>query len=175
MPEYEEMVLIIANSTRGTSLRRALAALLVAVVLAGVLGVAYNVGVRVNLKTRSVAVPTAAASPDDVVRAYVEAYNHRDFVTMTALYPNGQAAFSRFRAMGTMRHLQITRSRVATDIDLAGTFPEPSHSYYRVGISFDYTGLTGSDIAYQDGPNGWDYWLERSGADNPWTITDHGF
>ncbi|SEQ41475.1 Enamine deaminase RidA, house cleaning of reactive enamine intermediates, YjgF/YER057c/UK114 family [Microlunatus flavus] len=146
-----------------------------AVVLAGLLGVAYDLGIRVNVQTRSVPVPTAALSPEDVVRAYVEAYDHRDFTTTSAIYPNGQAAFSRFRAMGTIRHLTIVESRVATSADLAGTFPEAGHSYYRVQVSFDYTGLTGSDLAVDDGPSGSTYWLERSSADRPWTIADEGF
>ncbi len=94
---------------------------------------------------------------------------------MTAVYPNGQAAVSRFRAMGTMYHLQLGTSRIATDSDLAGTFPKAGHSYYRVGARFDYTGLTGSDLADQDGPSGSIYWLERSRTDEPWTITDEGF
>ena len=92
---------------------------------------------------------------------------------MRAIYPSGQAAL-RLRAMGTMRDLQIIDSRTATDADLSGTFPEAGHSYYRVEITLDYTGLTGSDIAYQDGPNGWTYWLERGTTSEPWTITDHG-
>jgi hypothetical protein len=147
----------------------------VAVVLAGILGVAYDLGIRVNVQTGSVAAPTAAASPEEVVRAYVEAYNHRDFATMTTIYPNGQAAFSRLRAMGTMHHLQILTSRVATDNDLAGTFPKAGHSYYRVEVRFDYAGLTGSDLTYENGPSGTTYWLERSSTDELWTITDQGF
>ena len=146
-----------------------------AVVLAGVLGVAYGLGIRVNVQTGSVAAPAAAASPEDVVRAYVEAYNDRDFATMTTIYPNGQAAFSRFRAMGTMHHLQVVGSRVATDSDLAGTFPKAGHSYHRVEVRFDYAGLAGSDLAYKNGPSGSTYWLERGSTDESWTITDQGF
>jgi len=173
--EDELVALLIPGSTRRTGTRRALTALVVAVVLAGVLGVAYDLGIRVNVQTGSVAAPTAAASPEDVVRAYVEAYNHRDFATMTTIYPSGQLAFSRFRAMGTMHHLQIVESRVAADNDLAGTFPKAGHSYYRVEVRFDYVGLTGSDLAYENGPSVSTYWLERSSTDELWTITDQGF
>ena len=162
------------GSTRRPGSRRPLAALAVAVVVAAVLAAGYVLGVRLNLQTGSVPVPSAAASPEDVVRCYVEAYNDRDFATMQAIYPSGQAAFSRFRAMGTMRDLRITESRAATDGDLVGTFPEAGHSYYRVEVALDHTGLTGSDLAVEDGPDGWTYWLQRGATSEPWTITDHG-
>lgn len=169
------MSLLIPGSTRRTGTRRVITALVVAVVLAGFLGVANDLGIRVNVQTESVAAPAAAAVPEDVVRAYVEAYNDRDFATMTTIYPNGQSALSRFRAMGTMHHLRIVDSHVATDNDLSGTFPKAGHSYYRVEVRFDYAGLTGSDLAYENGPSGSIYWLERGSTDEPWTITDQGF
>ncbi len=172
--ETEDMVLAAPDSVTRPGLRRPFVALAAAIVLAAALAAGYVLGIRVNLQTRSDPVPSAAASPEEVVRSYVEAYDDRDFATMSAIYPSGQTAFSRFRAMGTMRNLQITASRVATENDLNGTFPEAGHSYYRVEVTLDYTGLTGSDLAYDDGPNGWTYWLERSTSSDPWTITDHG-
>ena len=75
--------------------------------------------------------------------------------------------------MGTMRGLRITQSRVATDRDLVGTSPEVGH-HHRVEVTLDLTGLEGSDLAYDDEPNGWTYWLERGTGSDPWTITDHG-
>lgn len=169
------MALATSGSTRRRGARRPLVVVLaVAVVVAVVLGAGYSLGFRLNVQTRSVPVPTAAASPEEVVRSYVEAYDHRDFATMKAIYPSQQSAYSRFRSMGTMQNLRITESRVATENDLAGTSPEAGHSYYRVGVTLDYTGLAGSDLAYDDGPTGWTYWLERSTSSDPWTITDHG-
>lgn len=168
------MIVAASGPTRRSGSPRPLVVLAVAVVVAAVLAAGYVLGIRVNLQTRSIPVPTAAASPEKVVLSYVEAYNHRDFTTMQAIYPSGQPAFSRFRAMGMMRDLQITESRVATETDLSGTFPKPGHSYYRVGVTLDFTGLTGSDLTYDDGPNGWTYWLERGNAAEAWTITDHG-
>lgn len=46
-----------------------------------------RLGIRVslNLQTASVPTPAPTASPDDVVRAYTNAYNQRGFHTMTAL------------------------------------------------------------------------------------------
>lgn len=175
MDEDDEMGLAATDSARQSGRRRPLVVgLAVAVVLAVALAAGYGLGFRLNLQTRSVPLPTAASSPEEVVRIYTEAYNHRDFATMRAIYPSGQSAFSRFRAMGTMQHLQITQSRVASESDLSGTFPEAGHSYHRVEVTLDHTGLTGSDLADQDGPHGWTYWLERTTTSDPWTITDHG-
>lgn len=134
---------------------------------------AYAFGYRVNLQTGSVPVPTAAATPEQVVTTYIDAYNHRDFTTMAAIYPSAQAAYSRTRAMGTMRNVQITRSSPATEADLAGMFPAAGHDYYTVQVTLDHAGLTGSDLAYQAGPTSWTYWLERTPGE-PWTIIDSG-
>ena len=155
--------------------RRAARALVAAVVLAAVLGAAYGLGYRVNVQTGSVPVPKAATSPEDVVLAYVDAYDHRDFATMATIYPSGQGAYSRFRAMGTMRHPEVTQSRAVGTSEMEGMFPERGHSYYRVEVRYDFTGLTGSDLALDDGPGGSIYWLERSADSEPWTIRDEGF
>ena len=144
-------------------------------ILAGVLGVAYDLGIRVNVQTGSVTAPAAAASPDEVVRAYVEAYNHRDFATMATIYPSGQGAYSRYRAMGTMRNSEITRSQTLNASDMAGMFPKAGYHYRRVEVSYRWTGLTGSDLAYEAGSHGSIYWLERSSDSEPWTISDEGF
>lgn len=172
--ESEDGEVVAGLTRRSGSYRPVVVALGVAVALAVALGAGYFLGCRLNLQTRSVPVPTAAASPEEVVRSYVEAYNHRDFATMAAIYPSGQAAFSRYRAIGTMQDLQITHSRVATEADLSGTSPKVGHRYYRVQVTVDYSGLTGSDLAYEEGPNGWTYWLERRTDSKPWRITDQG-
>lgn len=144
------------------------------VAIALVVGAGYACGFRANVQTRSIPAPPAQASPDQVVLAYVDAYNHRDFRTMKTIYPSEQGAFSRFGVLGTMRDVRIVQSRAATEDDLSGTSPEPGHSYYRVQVALTYAGLAGSDLAYQPGPNGWTYRLERSDATLPWVITDHG-
>ena len=136
--------------------------IIVLLLAAALTAAAYAFGYRVNLQTGSVPVPTAAATPEQVVTTYIDAYNHRDFTTMTAIYPSAQTAYSRTRAMGTMRNVQITKSSTATEADLAGMFPAAGHDYYTVQVTLDYTGLTGSGFAYQPGPNGWTYWLERT-------------
>ncbi|SDU86509.1 hypothetical protein SAMN04488544_1160 [Microlunatus sagamiharensis] len=146
-----------------------------AVALLVVLVAAYGLGYRVNVQTGSVPVPTAATSPEDVVLTYVDAYDHRDFATLAAIYPSAQGAYSRFRAMGTMRGPEVTQVQTLNPSDMAGMFPEPGHHYRRVEVSFRWTGLTGSDLAREDGPSGSIYWLERSSDSEPWTIRDEGF
>lgn len=162
----------VAAATAGTPrlIRTGIVVLLVAAMLAAA---AYAFGYRVNLQTGSVPVPNAMATPQQVVTTYIDAYNHRDFTTMAAIYPSAQTAYSRTRAMGTMRDVQIIQSSPAVEADLAGMFPVAGHDYYTVQVTVDYTGLTGSDLAYQPGPNSWTYWLERTPGE-PWTIIDSG-
>lgn len=148
-------------------------ALALVVAVAILAGAGYALGYRLNLQTRAVPVPTTAASPDEVVGAYVEAYDARDFTTMGAIYPSGQPAYSRVQAMGRMEDVRIVRSRPATGDDLAGMSPEPGRDYFMVEVRLTYTGLTGSDLAYRPGPNGWTYWLERADS-GAWTIIGHG-
>jgi len=54
-------------------------------------------GYRLNLQTASVPLPAPTASPEDVVRAYVNAYNHRDFDTRNALDPNERSIHHAYR------------------------------------------------------------------------------
>ena len=162
----------VAAATRALRpIRTGVVVLIVAALLAAG---AYAFGYRVNLQTESVPVPNAATTPEQVVTDYVDAYNHRDLTTMTAIYPSAQTAYSRTRAMGTMRDLKITQSSSATSADLAGTFPTASHDYYVVLVTVDYTGLTGADLAYEPGPNSWTYLLERTSPGETWTIIDSG-
>ncbi|GAB3914356.1 hypothetical protein GCM10011575_45270 [Microlunatus endophyticus] len=130
---------------------------------------AWAFGYRLNLQTASVGVPAPSASPDDVVRAYVAAYNHRDFDTMNALYPS-QRRFhnaNRHRALGTMSHLKIIDSHHDT------TYGQHSR-YWAVDVALDYTHIRGADIGYQPGTNGWTYELQQVGPDHAWRIVDHG-
>lgn len=118
-----------ATSPTPRLIRTGIIALLLA---AALIATAYAFGYRANLQTGSVPVPTAAATPEQVVTTYIDAYNHRDFTTMAAIYPSAQAAYSHTRAMGTMRDVQITKSSPVTEADLAGKFPTAGHDYYTV-------------------------------------------
>jgi len=130
---------------------------------------AWAFGYRLNLQTASIRIPAPSASPDDVVRAYVAAYNHRDFDTMNALYP-GERRFhdaNRHRALGTMSHVKIIDSRQDTSYGEDG-------DYWAVEVTLDYTHTQGTDISYPPGPNGWTYELEQVGPEHAWRIIDHG-
>ncbi|MGI3784875.1 MAG: hypothetical protein ACRYG2_29295 [Janthinobacterium lividum] len=143
------------------------------IIVVGVLAsaTAYLLGYRMNVTTATVPAPTTASSPEDVVRAYVDAYDHRDFTTMAAIYPS--QSFDRHRAIGTMSDLTITDGQAMTGTE-HGYSAKPGVSYYQVRVTVRLSGLTGSDLAYSPGPNGWAYDLERTSSAEPWHISDHG-
>ena len=144
-----------------------LASAAVVLLLALTLG-AWAIGYRANIQTAHVAIPDAQASPDDVVRAYVDAYNHRDFAGRAELYPlqTVPSWYEKRRAIGTMNDLQIISS--TKDVTYG-----PNSPYWMVVVHLRFTGLQGSDLNLEDGPTGWAYWLER-GPDGAWRIADHG-
>lgn len=139
--------------------------ILIAIVTAG----AWLSGYRPNLQSASVPVPASTASPDDVVRAYTDAYNHRDFDTMNMLYPTQRSFHQayRHRAIGTMSDLKITGSQHDT------TYGKHS-PYWAVDVTLNYTHMQGVDIGYPPGPNAWTYYLEQIGPHHAWRIVDHG-
>lgn len=151
---------------------RLAAALVAAALLALVTGGAYALGYRVNLADGSVAPPSASAGPDAVVRTYVDAFNRRDAATMAAIYPGGDQ-FHRFRAMGTMRDLQITSSAPMSKSYRRGSPAERHRDAYAVQISTDYRGFD-PDLAYEPGRNGWIYFLVRDADYQPWQIVSQG-
>lgn len=154
-----------ARRTRPALLLLIILTVLIVIVAAG----AWITGYRLNFQTASVPVPPPSASPVAVVRSYVSAYNHRDFATMNALYPNMRRFHEsyRYRALGTMNDLQITDSR--HDVSYGKHSP-----YWMVGVEVNFTGLRWSDLADQPGHTGWDYNLQRIGPDHAWRIVDQG-
>jgi len=138
---------------------------LIAVIAAGT----WVVGYRPNFQTASVPIPPSNASPVTVVRSYVGAYNHRDFTTMTALYPSMRSFDQsyRHRALGTMKDLKVTGSRHD------GAYGRQSPRW-TVGVEVNFTGLRWSDISYEPGHNGWNYDLQRIGPHRAWRIVDEG-
>ncbi|WP_375425869.1 hypothetical protein [uncultured Friedmanniella sp.] len=147
------------------------AILLVAGLALGLLG-AHAAGFRLNLDTHPVAEPDARATPEQVVTTYVEAYNQRDFSTMRTIYPSSSP--TRFGVLGTMNDLAIVQSQSLAEPE-DGLPAKPGRSYYRVRVTLRFSGLSdSSDLAYDDGPNGWAYLLERDSDDVPWRIADHG-
>lgn len=138
-------------------------------VLAVALAAAWLAGYRVNPTTAHVPVPAPQATPDEVVRTFFDAYNHRDFSTVAELYPAQPVAgfIPRHRVLGTMNDLQIISS--ARDTTYGADSP-----YWAVRMRLSVSGLNGTDLSYVDGPTGWTYYLERTGHDHAWRIADHG-
>lgn len=130
---------------------------------------AWAFGYRLNNQAASVPIPSSTASPDDVVRAYTDGYNHRDFDTMNALYPNQRSFHQayRHRAIGTMSNLKITGSQHDR------TYGKHSR-YWAVYVTLNYTHMQGADIGYPPGPNAWTYYLQQIGPHHAWRIIDHG-
>ena len=108
--------------------------------------------------------PAAAAAPDQVVRAYIAAYDHHDFTTMQTLYPNGPRPdwWDRHQRMGRMWDVQVTPG--VSDASYGG-----SSSDIDVWVDFRYVGSS-PQIGYP-GPG---YRLERQGPDHAWRIVDQG-
>jgi len=154
-----------------TARRRAAAAVTALLLVLVVAVAARTAGWPLGLGRHAVAAPGAAASPEEVVRTYVEAYNHRDFSTMRRIYPS--RPYSRRQVLGTMHDLVVVDSRSLTSAE-DGNPPVPGRSYHRVRVTLRFSGLLGSDLAYENGPNGWAYLLERESSTEPWRIADHG-
>jgi len=145
------------------------AAVLIIVLIVITTAGAWVFGYRLNIQTATVPIPAANASPETVVRTYVRAYNHRDFDTLAALYPGERRFYQaeRHRMLGKMSNLKIVGSHRDTSYG--------RHSpLWAIDVELNYTGIRGSDIAYQPGPNAWTYDLDRSGPNHAWRIADHG-
>jgi hypothetical protein len=105
-----------------------------------------------------VAVPTADASPETVVRAYLDAVNARDFDTANEIDARPDSDLGRFS-----RPVQITElSDVTTRDDTRG----------RVAVVFTAE-FDGTDASMEDGRHSWGYVLDR-GPEGGWRIVDAG-
>lgn len=102
-----------------------------------------------------VAVPGLDATPAQVVRAYIEAVNARDFDTANVIDARPGEDLGRFSR--PMRAHALQMGRTVTDGDTA-----------HVLFSADFDG---GDGTVEDGV--WGYYLER-GGDGLWHITDAG-
>lgn len=155
---------------RAVVVRVLLGALALALVVL-VLGV---LGYRLNVPTTRVAVPTARATPDDVVRAYVAAYDARDLATVRAIDPGG-GAVSRFRVMGSFSDLVLEDTRWDDRTSLgapAGADPDRGRVY--VPVTMTAHGMDTAELGFSDGPMLWGFFLERSGRSEPWVVVDQG-
>lgn len=128
--------------------RRWLAGTLVAVALA--------VGLVVWAAPREqVPVPGRDATPEQVVRAYIEAVNARDFDTADAIDARTESHWGRFS-----RPMQTHAVRKVKSL----------HEGRAVHVVFT-ADFDGGDGTVEDGP--WGYYLQR-GSDGRWHITDAG-
>lgn len=109
-----------------------------------------------------VATPAPAASPEDVVRAYVAAVNAKDCSTAKELAPGSAGQWC--------GHVRLD------DLQVTGTSDEahegdPSRQVKHVSVQFT---LHGGDGSMGEGRNGWGYLLDRTGPDGAWRIDDQG-
>jgi hypothetical protein len=102
-----------------------------------------------------VPVPGPDASPDQVVVAYIDAVNARDFDTANAIDARAGLDLGRFSRPMTTELVRIEETSVAG-----------SRAYVSFTADFD-----GGDGTVEDGE--WGYSLER-GSDGLWHITDAG-
>jgi len=103
-----------------------------------------------------VALPGPDATPEQVVRAYVEALDARDFDTVNAIDGRPGSDLDRFDRPGQI-HLQ----------EMGDTFEgDPNGTHVMFQADFE-----GFDISMEDG--WWGYYLVR-GADGRWEIVDEG-
>ncbi|TNC36498.1 hypothetical protein [Mumia zhuanghuii] len=114
------------------------------------------IGATWALPRKDVAIPDDDATPVEVVRAYVEALNARDFATSNQLWspPQSNGLFSR---PGGYENVEITG--VYVDDDLAG---------------WERTINVALRHGPEDGAELWGFWLSRRDGDGAWRIVAQG-
>ena len=100
-------------------------------------------------------VPGSDATPEQVVRAYIDAVNARDFDTANAIDARPGEDLGRF-----------SRPRQTHDVEMGKTVTEGTQAHVLFNADFD-----GGDGTVEDGL--WGYYLQR-GDDGLWHITDAG-
>jgi hypothetical protein len=136
------------SGRRSSSRRAGLAA--VAVVTALVVGAFVWSAPR-----QDVAVPGSEATPEQVVRAYIDAVNARDFDAANAIDARPGEDLGRF-----------SRPTQTHEVEMGKTVTEGTKAHVLFTADFD-----GGDGTVEDGL--WGYYLER-GNDKLWRITDAG-
>lgn len=138
--------------TRRRSARRAS----VGVAAAGAVAAALVAGTFAwSAPREEVAVPGPDATPEQVVRAYIEAVNARDFDTANVIDARPGQDLDRFS-----RPMQTHAVEMGRTVTRGAT----AHVLFSAGFA-------GGDGTVEDGP--WGYYLER-GDDELWHITDAG-
>lgn len=112
-----------------------------------------------------VALPPPGSSPDQVVQAYIEALNARDFATANTLVAGGALpTYGRFDRAPRYTDLRIRY--------VSGPAHGRGGEQYDVSVSFVYDG--NGDVSLDAGPNDWAYVVERHSPAGPWHITAAG-
>ena len=135
-----------------TPRRRPLRAWLAAV---GVLGLMVGAALVWAAPREDVAVPGRDATPEQVVIAYINAVNARDFDTANAIDARPGSDLGRF-----------SRSMEIHEVQMKKTLADGAATHVLFTADFD-----GGDGTIDDGI--WGYYLER-GSDGRWHITDAG-
>lgn len=104
-------------------------------------------------------VPGVNAKPVEVVRAYVDAINARDFDTANAIDARG-SDLGRFSRPGRIEDLHVI------SVDREGRNREQVHVLFKADMS-------GMGPSMENGSQEWGYYLER-GDDGRWRIVDAG-
>lgn len=118
-----------------------------------------------NDPERTVPVPAADASPEELVRAYVDALDSGDLDTARALEAEGAGLADDWADVDSV-----------TDLKVGDPFRETHRSSPRrqvVNVPVEFT-VAGGDASLEDGRMVWGYILERRGAGEPWRIIGHG-
>ncbi|NNM46596.1 hypothetical protein [Knoellia koreensis] len=136
--------------------------------------VAVAVGVFLVVRpTADVADPGPSATPEQVVRAYVDAVNARDFATANRIAGVEHMRYSRFDRAGRFDDLTITG---ADRITRASDGSRSSGDDYAQAWHVRFTARqSGHDISM--GPEGtiqWGYVVVRNSGAQPWRIIDAG-
>lgn len=117
-----------------------------------------------------VAMPTAATSPENVVRSYVRALDARDFATSNALGPYGDDHWWSLRAP-TITGIKVQSVRAMSAQDRSYSRAKEWKQGVEVDTSANFADWGGIDDGH-DQP--WNYILVRNSSTDPWRILDWG-
>ncbi|MEO6996783.1 MAG: hypothetical protein ABI112_01740 [Terracoccus sp.] len=112
-----------------------------------------------------VPLPSALASPQDVVRAYSAAVHAGDCETAGALVTASHQSWCGSVDITALKVTRTTQEPKATATGSDGPLIE------RVWV--DLTSQ-GGDVSFPDGDHEWSYLLDRTGPQGPWRIYDQG-
>lgn len=110
-------------------------------------------------------VPSADASPDAVVAAFIAAINARDSRTIAAITPPSDEPLYTEWFTSTLDHVSI---------DAARAFDEPSVPGENVYVHVDFV-VRGGDGSFEPGVlTGWGFTLARADASERWLVVGSG-